>query len=564
MQRSEWMSGVGQSQARKRLIKVSDELARGRRLCEKSAWADAFQSLSRADKRTPLGVEDLELLATSAYLVGREEIFLNALDRAHSAYRKSGETERAARCAFWLGLSLLLKGETGRGTGWLSGARRLIERDKADCVERGYLLLPTAEQFLGADDLDAAYETALDAVEIGDRFGEADLVACARHIQGRALMLKGQIEEGLALLDEAMVAITSGELSPLMTGLIYCSVIDACQQIYAVARAREWTSALAQWCEAQPQMVAFTGTCLVHRAEIMQLHGAWREAIEEARRACERYAKGIEPRPPAAAFYRQGEVHRLRGEFRAAETAYRNASRQGYEPQPGLALLRMTQGRTDAAAAAISRVLSTTTDRLQRTRLLSAYVEVMLAAGDIEDARVACHELADTAESFDTGVLGAMAAHARGAVELADGDPRAALASLRRAFEVWRRIEAPYEAARVRLLTGLACRALGDEEGARLELDAARAVFEQLGATPDLVRIDSLAKGVPSDQARGMTPRELQVLRLVAAGKTNKAIAAELFVSAKTVDRHVSNIFGKLDVPSRAAATAYAYEHKLI
>ncbi len=558
------MSDVEQSQARKRLTKVSDELARGRRWCEKSAWADAFQSLSQADKQTPLGVEDLELLATSAYLVGREEIFLNTLDRAHSAYRKSGETERAARCAFWLGLSLLLKGETGRGTGWLSGARRLIERDKADCVEWGYLLLPTAEQFLGADDLDAAYETALDAVEIGERFGEADLVACARHIQGRALMLKGRVEEGLALLDEAMVAITSGEVSPLMTSLIYCSVIDACLQIYAVARAREWTSALAQWCEAQPQMVAFTGTCLVHRSEIMQLHGAWRDAIEEARRACERYAKGTEPRPPAAAFYRQGEVHRLRGEFRAAETAYRNASRQGYEPQPGLALLRMTQGRTDAAAAAISRVLSTTTDRLQRTRLLSAYVEIMLAAGDIEDARVACHELAGTTENFDTEVLGAMAAHARGAVELADGNPRAALTSLRRAFEVWRQIEAPYEAARVRLLTGLACRALGDEEGARLELDAAGAVFEQLGATPDLARIDSLAKDVPSDHARGLTRRELQVLRLVATGKTNKAVAAELSLSEKTIDRHVSNIFNKLDVSSRVAATAYAYEHKLI
>ena len=287
-------------------------------------------------------------------------------------------------------------------------------------------------------------------------------------------------------------------------------------------------------------------------------------ATQEARRACERYGKGTEPRPPAAAFYRQGEVHRLRGEFRAAETAYRNASRQGYEPQPGLALLRMTQGRTDAAAAAISRVLSTTTDRLQRTRLLSAYVEIMLAAGDIEDARVACHELAGTTENFDTEVLGAMAAHARGAVELADGNPRAALTSLRRAFEVWRQIEAPYEAARVRLLTGLACRALGDEEGARLELDAAGAVFEQLGATPDLARIDSLAKDVPSDQARGLTRRELQVLRLVATGKTNKAVAAELSLSEKTIDRHVSNIFNKLDVSSRVAATAYAYEHNLI
>ena len=449
------MSNIEQHQAKKRANEVSGELARGRRYSEKRAWADAFQSLTRADEQAPLGVEDLELLAKSAYLIGRDEEFLKTLDRAHNAYRKAGETTRAARCAFWLGLCLLLKGETGRGTGWLAGARRLIEREKSDCVERGYLLLPTAEQLLGADDYDIAYATAADAIEIGDRFGEADLVACARHIQGRALMLKGQVEEGLALLDEAMIAVTAGELSPIMTGLIYCSVIDACQQVYALARAWEWTSALAQWCEEQPQMIAFTGTCLVHRAEIMQLHGAWRDAIEEARRACERYTQGTEQQPPAAAFYQQAEVHRLRGEFRAADGAYRNASQRGYEPQPGLALLRMAQGRTDLAAAAIRRVESATTDQLQRTRLLPAYVEIMLAVGDIEDARGACRELANISESFDTGVLGAMAAHARGAVELAEGDAQAALGSLRRAFEAWQQIEAPYEAARVRVLVGM-------------------------------------------------------------------------------------------------------------
>jgi len=349
-----------------------------------------------------------------------------------------------------------------------------------------------------------------------------------------------------------------------MTGLIYCSVIDACQQVYALARAWEWTSALAQWCEAQPQMVAFTGTCLVHRAEIMQLHGAWSEAIDEARRACERTSYGIEQQPPAAAFYQQAEVHRLRGEFTAADDAYRCASQRGYDPQPGLALLRMTQGRTDAAAAAIRRVASATTDQLQRTRLLPAYVEIMLSVGDIEDARHASRELATIAEGFDTGVLRAMAAHAQGAVELAEGDVQAALGSLRRAFEAWQHAEAPYEAARVRVLVGMACRAFGDDEGAGLELNAARAVFERLGATPDLARIDALTKGVPSGHPHGLTPRELQVLRLVAAGKTNKIIAAELFLSEKTVDRHVSNIFNKLDVPSRAAATAYAYEHKLI
>ena len=558
------MGNAIQRQANKRGSAVTGKLAQGRRCYAAGAWADAFALLLQADKEVLLSVADLELLATSAYLIGQDGVFLDALDRAHGAHLSAGETTRAARCAFWLGLSLLFKGETGRGTGWLAGARRLIEGEKADCVERGYLLLPVAEQLLDAEDYDSAYATVADAVEIGNRFDEVDLVSCARHLQGRALIGQGQVEEGLALLDEAMIAVIAGELSPLMTGLIYCSVIDACQQVYALARAWEWTSALTEWCEAQPQMVAFTGTCLVHRAEIMLLHGAWRDAIEESQRACERYSQGIEQQPPAAAFYQQAEVHRLRGEFEAADKAYRNASQRGYVPQPGLALLRLAQKRTDVAAAAIRRVMSATTNQLQRTRLLPSYVEIMLAVSDIENARSACRELAEIAERLDTSVLSAMAAHAQGAVELAEGEAQAALGSLRRAFEAWRQVKAPYEAARVRVLVGMACRAFGDDEGAELEFDAARAVFEQLGAAPDLARIDSLTKITPSGRPHRLTPRELQVLRLVAAGKTNKAIAVELSLSEKTVDRHVSNIFNKLDVPTRSAATAHAYQHNLI
>lgn len=541
-----------------------DTLERGRESYGRRAWGDAYESLSLADRAAPLGAEDLELLAISAFLIGRDDDYLRALDRAHHAHLDAGEGVRAARSAFWLGLRLLLRGEMGRATGWLARAQRLLEREEHDCVERGYLLLPVAEQRLAAGDWEAAYATAAGAAEIGDRFREADLIACARHLQGRALMLQGRVEAGLGLLDEAMVAVTAGELSPLMTGLIYCSVIESCQQVYALGRAREWTSALAQWCAEQPEMVAFTGRCLVHRAEIMQLNGAWRDAIEEARRARERFSRGIDQQPTGSALYQQAEVHRLRGEHAAAEEAYRSASRCGWDPQPGLALLRLAQGRTDAAVAAIRRVVRATTDRLQRTRLLPAYVEIMLAVGDIQEARAACRELEEIAAGFGVGVLGAMAAHARGAVELAEGDAQAALGSLRRAWQVWHQVEAPYVAARVRVLVGLACRALGDDDGARLELDAARAVFERLGAAPDLARIDSLTQDAPSGRPHGLTPRELQVLRLVAAGKTNKAIAVELFLSEKTVDRHVSNIFTKLDVPSRAAATAYAYEHKLI
>lgn len=498
----------------------------------------------------------------ASYMTGRDDDYLRALERAHDAHLSTGAGVRAVRCAFWLGLRFLFRGETGRATGWLARAQRLLEREDRDCVEHGYLLLPVVEQQLGVGESDFAYATAARAAEIGDRFADSDLSAIARHQQGRIRIRQGQVQEGLALLDEAMVAVTAGEVSPLVTGLIYCSVIEGCQQVYALSRAREWTTALAHWCDGQPEMMAFTGICRVHRSEIMQLHGAWGDAIDEARRACERCPQAANQQ--AAGLYQQAEVHRLRGEFGAAEQAYRSASQCGREPQPGLALLRLAQHRTDAAAAAIRRVSSATTDQLQRTRLLPAYVEIMLAVSDIAAARDACLEMEAIAQTFDTGVLSAMAAQARGAVELAEGQPEAALRSLRRAWLMWQQIEVPYAAARVRVLMGLACRAVGDDEGSGLELDAARAVFERLGAGPDVARVDALMQHTASAHPHGLSPRELQVLRLVAVGKTNKAIAAELFLSVKTIDRHLSNIFTKLDVSSRSAATAYAYEHKLI
>jgi DNA-binding CsgD family transcriptional regulator len=539
-----------------------DRLKQGRESYRRRAWGDAYQSLSLTDQATPLGVEDLELLATSAYLTGRDLDFHRFLDRAHHAHQKAGDRVRAARCAFWLGLSLFLRGEPAQASGWLARAQRLVEGH--DCVEQGYLLLPVAEQHLAQGSGNAAHATAAGVAEIGDRFGDADLIACARHVQGRALIQQGQVQDGLGLLDEAMLAVIAGELSPIMTGLIYCSVIEACQQVFALSRAREWTSALARWCEQQRELVAFTGTCLVYRAEIMLFHGDWPDAMAEACRACERFSQGVDRNPPAAAFYQRAELHRLRGEFAAAEEAYRSASRFGCEPQPGLALLRMAQGRTDAACAAIRRVLSAATDRLQRAKLLPAHIEIMLAIGDTQEARNACREFEEIAGEFATDVLRAMAAHARGAVALAEGDARAALGPLRRAFEVWRHVEAPYEAARVRVLIGLACRSLADDEAGGLEISAARAVFERLGAAPELARLDSFGNRATSAHRHGLTSRELQVLRLIAAGKTNKAIATELFLSERTIDRHVSNILTKLNVPSRAAATAYAYAHKLL
>lgn len=545
------------------MMTPDDAVTRGRAAYQRRAWLDAFTSLSAADLADPLDEADLELLAMSAYLIRRDDDAVRALQRAHGGYLDTGDCCAAARCAVWIGFGLLNVGEHARANGWFSRAGRLLERDGRDCVERGYRLVPEVLMQLDATgDAETAVSVAAEMVRIGERFGDVDLVAFAVHAQGRARIKQGQVGHGMALLDEAMVAVVAGELSsPIFTGWIYCSVIDACQEVFDVRRTREWTDALARWCAAQPQMVDFTGICLVHRAECLQQHGAWTAALDEARRASERFAPG--ELAAGAGHYRQAEIHRLCGDAAAAEEAYRQASERGWQPQPGLALLWLAQGRTEAAAAAICRVLGEATDRLCRARLLPAGVEILLAAQDTEQARRACQELAEIAAGYRHGALAAMAAQARGAVELAAGEATAALIALREACRLWQDVDAPYELARVRELLGLACRSLGDHRSAGWELEAARDRFADLGATPDLQRLHALI-GAPPERPAGLTPRELQVLRLVAAGKPNRAIAAELVLSERTVDRHVSSILTKLGVPSRTAATAYAYAHQLV
>ena len=538
------------------------DLARGRDCYRRQAWAEAHRSFAAADRKAPLSVPDLELYAWSAALFARDDEFLTLLERLYQLHAESGESLRAARWAFWLGFRLSALREFGRASGWLTRAQRLVEQD--DCVEKGYLLLPMAFRRQVAGDYVGAYETAAEAARIGDRFGDADLGAFARCAQGRVLLEQGQVERGVALLDEAMVAVTTGGIAPVLTGLIYCTAIAGCSLVYVMDRAREWTAALARWVAAQPELVPFSGACLVHRAELMQLGGSWGEAIEEARRASEGVARKVDSQATANAYYQQGEVHRLRGDFSAAEQAYRSASEVGREAQPGLALLRLAQGRASDAVNAVRGALRATTGRLQRARLLPAAVEIALAAGDVDDARQSASELQQIAVDFGTEVLGAMAAHALGAVALAEGRPEAALEPLRRAFRVWNEVGAPYIAARLRVLIAQACRALGDRDTATLEHDLARQVFEQLGAAPDLAALDAPGPSGSSAAPAGLSPRELEVLRLVAAGKTNRSIAKQLFLSEKTVDRHVSNIFAKTNVGSRAAATAFAYQHGLV
>ena len=540
----------------------SEALDRGRESFARRAWGDAYVCLSAADRETPLQAEDLERLAYAAYLTGRDADSEGILTRAHQAFLSRGDPEGAARCAFWLAFALLNSGDFARGGGWIARAQRVLG-ERSECVVHGYLLMPDGVRRVMEGDAGGAYTLFCQAADIGRRFADVNLIAMALHGRGRALIRLEKVAEGVALLDEAMTAVTAGEVSPMAAGDIYCSVIEACHEIFDLRRAHEWTTALDRWCASQTDLVRFRGQCLVRRAEILQLHGAWPDAIDEVKRACDRLAEPPH-RARGAAFYQWAELLRLRGEFAKAEDMYREAAQSGRNPQPGLSLLRLAQGQVEVAATTIRNVLDEAKDRRVRSRMLGAYVEIMLAAKDCDAARSAADELRAIAAALDAPFLRAVSMYARGATLLGEGDARAALATLREATAAWDLVEAPYEIARTRVLIARACQQLGDVDSADIEYEAARHVFRQLGATPELTAMDADSPRQHLESASGLSGRELEVLRCLVTGKTNRAIADELCISEKTVARHVSNIFNKLGLSSRAGAIAYAYKHHLV
>ena len=533
---------------------------RGRAAYQRRAWTEAFTTLAAADDDEPLPPDDLELLASSAYLVGKETHGDELAARAYREWLDNDAPKQAARRATWLAILLLLRGEVAASNGWRTRAKRLIDESDLECAAVGYLHMLTAMDRLETGDAAGSLESARAAAVAGEQFGDPDLTAFGQLCTAEALVPQGEIAAAKRCLDESMVAVTADEVSPLAAGIMYCAVIIACQGIFDLQRAQEWTAALSRWCEDQPDLVPYRGNCQIHRAEIMRLRGDWSDAYDEIREACERLAG--DP-VSGAAHYELAEIHRLRGQITKAEHAYRQASRWIPDPQPGLALLRLQQGQIDVAAAAIRRALDEASGDLPRSRLLGAAVEILIAAKDIAAAREAADELTAIATRIGEPWLQAMSETADGATLLAEGDGREALPVLRRAWASWQRLAAPYEAARVRVLMARACQLCDDPGPAEMELDAAIWVFEQLGATPDIAQARA-ASGSDPTASTSLTTRELEVLRLVAAGLTNRAIAAELFLSEKTVARHLSNIFAKLDVSSRAAATAYAYEHDLV
>lgn len=530
-------------------------------------WASTYRALVTRPEDT-LGPRELEQLAVSSYLIGDDDGCTTAWEAAHHRHVEAGNVPDAARCSFWLAFCLMMRGQTARAGGWLGRTATMIG-DDLECSARGYVLIPAVLGALESGDASTARDLAVEAARLADQFGDADLRAFARLGEGQALMAMGDPVAGTARFDEAMLAVSSGEVGPIASGVVYCAVILECMQVFDLRRAAEWTAALHAWCEAQPELVPYRGQCLVHRSQLQQASGEWQRAAATVEDACRLLA---DPPHPALglAHYQVAELHRLCGAFDDAAAMYTRASADGHEPMPGLAMLALDRGDIGAATTGIHTALQATTSRSRRPELLAAAVEIFLEANDLGAARTAADELAEIAVGFTSEVLSAMADQAIGAVTLGEGDPASSLPRLRAARSTWTGLRMPYDAARTSVLLGLGYVALGDRTQADLEFENARLAFEALGALPDLERLRSLRDDprwpAPRERSEvgGLSERELEILAHVASGQTNREIAADLTISPHTVGRHLENIFAKLGVSGRAAAIAYAYEHDLL
>ena len=542
-------------------MSVLDDLHQARETYERREWVAAYRALSDLDD-AHLQADDFAALAITAFLLGHRNDCIQALQRAYQAELEEDDTLGAVRAAYWLAITLWQGGEVAIGNGWLARGQRLLEHIEEDVVERGYLLERATFGHIGKGEFAEAAAAAPKVTEYGRRFGDPDLTAMGLHIEGRLTIFSGHVADGLRLLDEAMVWVLAGEVSPILSGVIYCSCVEACQQVSDFGRMGEWTHALTIWCDSQPGLVAFTGQCAVHRGQLMRLHGAFHDAISELEHAAARYAAAGGNPAVGQAHYERGEALRITGENDAAEAAYTEAATYGHPAQPGRALLWLARGRSHAASAAIHRVVAEVQDPVHRSQLLPTAVDVLVTVGELEEAASLADQLGGFGSAFGCSALQAAGEYARASVALARADAEDALAAARGAADAWARLSAPYEVARCRVLMGRALRLIGDAESAVAELAEARRALARLGAAPAEHEVAVLLGDarVPG----GLSPRELEVLRLVAAGKSNPEIAAALVLSGKTVSRHLSNIFAKLDVGSRTAAAAFAFEHHLV
>nr|WP_147998545.1 helix-turn-helix transcriptional regulator [Streptomyces sp. uw30]TXS43293.1 LuxR family transcriptional regulator [Streptomyces sp. uw30] len=547
---------------------AADTLRRARDAAAHEAWAVAYRLLDGLDTAL-LTPDDCAAFADAAWWTSRIEESIVQRMRAYSGYVAAGAARQAGHMAWLLFYEHQLAGRAAVAAGWLRRARRQL-RDEPECVEQCYLAWVDTEDAQRRGAFDEAMTAARHMSAIARRGGSPDLLAMGLQAQAGVLVAQERVGEGLDLLDEAMCAAMAGELSSFFTGWVYCLGLQQSMACVDLERAAEWTDAAMRWCAAMPAENNFRGLCRVHRVQVLELRGGWPQALTEAELTCAELLP-YERRSAAEAVYLVGQIQRRRGELTAAEESYDRTHELGRDPQPGLALLRLAQGKADASATALRLALTEAPEAgpLERCALLAAQVEVSLALCRTAEARAAAEQLQALAGDWqrrcgsETTPLHASAAAAGGAVAFAARDLDRALPRLRRALMLWLELRVPYEAAQVRMTLAAADRAAGDAEGARMELRAAEQEFRRLGAVPDARRAAALLADVRRPRPGGLTEREIQVLRLVAAGRTNRAVATELVISEHTVARHLNNIFAKLDVSSRAAATAYAYRHGL-
>ena len=539
-------------------MSVGDPLESVHDALRRSDWQAALNAAREISVDAPdLEADRLDSEAEAAWWLGRLDECIAAREAAYRIYEERGDRRRAGQCAVWLWEHHAICARRATASGWLRRARRSLDGD-TESVAYGNLLLREAEMAHGAGDLDRARELATTALDLARRQRSTDLEAEALQTQGRILIDQGHVDDGMAHLDEAMLFAVEGRLGPFATGKVYCSLIAACEDVGDFDRAAEWTETTLRWAQTHPFAI-FPGICRLHRAIVLKRRGVLGTAEEEARRACEEL-RDSHVANSAAAWAEVGDIRRRLGQLDDAEGAFAQSQEVSGSPCGGLALLRLAQGRIEEAMTIITSCVAQQSNPLGRAGLLPMLVQIALGAGDPDAAHRAMSELETTVATFGTASLLATERSTRGRLMLADGDP-AATATLQQAVQSWHDLGVPYEEATARTLLGQALRTAGDETGAAASFEAAASLFDQIGARLDARQ--ALGDNRPNLPA-GLTVREAEVLRLVAGGLTNNDIATQLFLSPKTVSRHLSNIFTKLGVSSRASATAFAVEHHLL
>ena len=557
------------------MSQVIDLLEVARSAAARQAWRAAHEAYSELDA-AELGASDLERYGEAAWWSGKLDDAIALRERAYASYAAEGDTLGAARMALTLAWDYEGRGSLAVANGWLANAERLLD-GLSEAPEHGRLLLMHAIGALFAEgDLGKADALMDEAYELAQRVGDRDVQMLALSGKGRVAIKAGDTERGLALLDEASASAMCGDLRAHAAGLVYCLTISACQDVGDFRRAAEWTEAANRFCD-RLDVTGFPGACRIHRAEMLRLRGDWPAAEVQATAACQELYD-FDRKITAFGYYEVGEIRRRRGDLPGAEEAYGTSNELGRDPQPGLALLRLAEGKIDAAVAGITSSLRQVQDPLTRLRRLPAQVEIAVAAGDLATARAAADEIEEIVDAYKIGdrrtlAFDATLHQARGRIALGERNWASAAQSLRRARDEWLEIGAPYEAAQARMFLAIALRRQSDEHGAEGELEGALAAFERLGAAPEEARVKELLGRVETRRTFLFTDivDSTRLLDTLGAEKWKRLLARhdeivrERIVESggEVVKKTGDGFFAAFDTPKAAIDAAVAVQRAL-